>query len=453
MQPRIQEPSRPRFRLPTRKTATGALVVLAAVAALRGRRAEPVPQSVVGDLRGLAPRGSAVSVPRHEPLLRGPRPRPRVAHDRRGEDLAAHEPGRGDPAARRAASTSGGTRRCTASRARASPPSSRRRSASPRRSTRRSSTRWRSVVSDEARAKHHQFVREGRRERYQGLTFWSPNINIFRDPRWGRGQETYGEDPFLTGRLGVEFVKGLQGDDPRYYKVIATAKHYAVHSGPEPERHHVRRAAERARPPRDLPAGVPRARAGRRGRLGDERLQPRERRVGDREPAAARRHPARGVGLRAATSCPTAAPSTTSSCATRSSRRRRGGLGPRAHARLRPRVRQLVQVARQGARGRAREGVGPRRRAVERLMLARMRLGMFDPPEKVALRAHPVLGERRARARPPRAARRAGVDRAPEERRRPAAAQGREDDRRRGADGRRPRDASSATTTARRRTR
>ena len=71
----------------------------------------------------------------------------------------------------------------------------------------------------------------------KGLTFWSPNINIFRDPRWGRGQETYGEDPYLTGRLGVAFVKGLQGDDPRYLKVVATPKHYAVHSGPEPERH------------------------------------------------------------------------------------------------------------------------------------------------------------------------------------------------------------------------
>jgi beta-glucosidase len=93
------------------------------------------------------------------------------------------------------------------------------------------------VVGDEARAKHHQFVRQGKRGRYQGLTFWSPNINIFRDPRWGRGQETYGEDPYLTGRMGTAFVTGLQGDDPRYYKVIATAKHYAVHSGPEPERH------------------------------------------------------------------------------------------------------------------------------------------------------------------------------------------------------------------------
>lgn len=93
------------------------------------------------------------------------------------------------------------------------------------------------AISTEARAKHHEFVRRGERGRYQGLTFWSPNINNFRDPRWGRGQETYGEDPYLTARLGVAFVKGLQGNDPRYLKVVATPKHYAVHSGPEPERH------------------------------------------------------------------------------------------------------------------------------------------------------------------------------------------------------------------------
>ncbi|HEU4714043.1 MAG TPA: glycoside hydrolase family 3 C-terminal domain-containing protein [Pyrinomonadaceae bacterium] len=93
------------------------------------------------------------------------------------------------------------------------------------------------VISTEARAKHHEFARNNQHGRYQGLTFWSPNINIFRDPRWGRGQETYGEDPYLTARLGIEFVKGLQGNDPRYFKVIATPKHYAVHSGPEPERH------------------------------------------------------------------------------------------------------------------------------------------------------------------------------------------------------------------------
>jgi len=93
------------------------------------------------------------------------------------------------------------------------------------------------VISTEARAKHHEFIRNNQHARYQGLTFWSPNINIFRDPRWGRGQETYGEDPYLTARMGVEFVRGLQGNDPRYFKVIATPKHYAVHSGPEPERH------------------------------------------------------------------------------------------------------------------------------------------------------------------------------------------------------------------------
>lgn len=94
-----------------------------------------------------------------------------------------------------------------------------------------------SVISDEARAKHHYFIKNQVRSIYTGLTFWSPNINIFRDPRWGRGQETYGEDPFLTGRMGVNFIKGLQGNDPKYFKTIATAKHYAVHSGPEFTRH------------------------------------------------------------------------------------------------------------------------------------------------------------------------------------------------------------------------
>jgi beta-glucosidase len=93
------------------------------------------------------------------------------------------------------------------------------------------------VISTEARAKYNDFVRKGERDLFKGLTFWSPNINIFRDPRWGRGQETYGEDPYLTSRMGVAFVKGLQGDDPKYLKVIATPKHFAVHSGPEPERH------------------------------------------------------------------------------------------------------------------------------------------------------------------------------------------------------------------------
>jgi beta-glucosidase len=93
------------------------------------------------------------------------------------------------------------------------------------------------AISDEARAMHNKWIARGQRNLYQGLVFWSPNINIFRDPRWGRGQETYGEDPFLTGAIGTAFVRGMQGGDPRHLKTVATAKHYAVHSGPEPERH------------------------------------------------------------------------------------------------------------------------------------------------------------------------------------------------------------------------
>ncbi|HET9913984.1 MAG TPA: glycoside hydrolase family 3 C-terminal domain-containing protein [Anaerolineales bacterium] len=94
------------------------------------------------------------------------------------------------------------------------------------------------AISDEGRAKYHAALRRnGYTAQYQGLTFWSPNVNIFRDPRWGRGQETWGEDPFLTGEMAAEFVKGLQGDDPKYLKTAACAKHYAVHSGPEKDRH------------------------------------------------------------------------------------------------------------------------------------------------------------------------------------------------------------------------
>jgi len=92
-------------------------------------------------------------------------------------------------------------------------------------------------IGIEGRIKHVQNAREGHTGIMGGLDFWSPNLNIFRDPRWGRGQETYGEDPFLTGQMGVAYVTGLQGDDPKYYLAIATPKHYAVHSGPEPTRH------------------------------------------------------------------------------------------------------------------------------------------------------------------------------------------------------------------------
>jgi beta-glucosidase len=93
------------------------------------------------------------------------------------------------------------------------------------------------MISTEARAIHNQYLSEGKRDIYEGLTFWSPNINIFRDPRWGRGQETYGEDPFLTGKMGGALVRGFQGQDPTYLKITACAKHFAVHSGPESTRH------------------------------------------------------------------------------------------------------------------------------------------------------------------------------------------------------------------------
>ena len=93
------------------------------------------------------------------------------------------------------------------------------------------------AISDEGRAKHHAFLEENNRSMYTGLTYWSPNINIFRDPRWGRGQETYGEDPYLTTRIAVNFINGLQGDNAEYLKSVATLKHYAVHSGPEVSRH------------------------------------------------------------------------------------------------------------------------------------------------------------------------------------------------------------------------
>jgi len=104
------------------------------------------------------------------------------------------------------------------------------------------------AISDEARAKYHQALKLGELRQYFGLTHWTPNVNIFRDPRWGRGQETYGEDPFLTSRMGVAFCKGLQGEDQHYLKVVATPKHYAVHSGPESLRHEFDAVAS----PRDM---------------------------------------------------------------------------------------------------------------------------------------------------------------------------------------------------------
>ena len=177
-------------------------------------------------------------------------------------------------------------------------------------------------ISDEARAMNNTWVARDKRNLYQGLVFWSPNINIVRDPRWGRGQETYGEDPFLTGAIGTAFVKGMQGTDPRYLKTVATAKHYAVHSGPESLRHTFDARVERERPARDVPAGLPRPRREREGRVGDVLLQLLPRPAGLRQRRAARQGPAEGVGLLRATSSPTAGRSSTSTRATRPGRPR-----------------------------------------------------------------------------------------------------------------------------------
>jgi beta-glucosidase len=109
-------------------------------------------------------------------------------------------------------------------------------------------TRTASAIGDEVRAKYQQTVKDGDPVKFHGLTIWAPSINIFRDPRWGRGQETYGEDPFLTAQFAVAYVTGLQGDDPHYLKAIATPKHFDVHSGPEL----LRNAFDASVSPRDL---------------------------------------------------------------------------------------------------------------------------------------------------------------------------------------------------------
>ena len=120
------------------------------------------------------------------------------------------------------------------------------------------------VAATEGRAKYNAYSSEGDRDIYKGLTFWSPNVNIFRDPRWGRGQETYGEDPYLTSRLGVAYVEGLQGDDKETLKSAACAKHFAVHSGPEAVRHEFNAVATKKDMAETyLPAFKPAAAAGR----------------------------------------------------------------------------------------------------------------------------------------------------------------------------------------------
>ena len=173
------------------------------------------------------------------------------------------------------------------------------------------------AISDEARAKHHEFLRQGDRGMYKGLTYWSPNINIFRDPRWGRGHETYGECPHLTSQLGVAFCRGLQGDDPTYLKVVATPKHYAVHSGPEGLRHSFDADRQREGPARDLPARVRGLHRRGEGREHHGRLQPHQRRAVLGQPDAARARSCAASGASAASWSATAGRSRTSTSTTR----------------------------------------------------------------------------------------------------------------------------------------
>jgi beta-glucosidase len=237
------------------------------------------------------------------------------------------------------------------------------------------------AISDEARAKHHEFVRRGKRGIYQGLTFWTPNINLFRDPRWGRGMETYGEDPYLTSRMAVEFIRGLEGDDPRYLKTVATAKHYAVHSGPESSRHVFDARCFRDRPARQLPAAFRSGHQGGRRVLGDVRVQQRGRPAGLRESAAAGRYPARGVGLPRL----------------RGFRLRRGRRYLPGAQGGQDRCEGVAMAVKAGTDldcGLEYENVVPAVRqglltekdvdtALRRLLTARFKLGMFDPPEMV----------------------------------------------------------------------
>ena len=212
-------------------------------------------------------------------------------------------------------------------------------------------------------------ARSGKHGRYQGLTFWSPNINIFRDPRWGRGQETYGEDPYLTGRMGVAFVHGLQGDDPPLPQALATAKHFAVHSGPEPRAPPLRRHASRARPARHLPAPVRGLRARGPRRRGDGRLQPRLRRAVRRQSRSCSTDAARRSGASTATWSPTAARSTTSTAhhriTTSTPEEAAAAASARRHrSQLRRQLRALVRAVQQRAHHRESRSTAHVRRAL-----------------------------------------------------------------------------------------
>ena len=287
-------------------------------------------------------------------------------------------------------------------------------------------------ISDEARAMNNMWLARDKRNLYQGLVFWSPNINIVRDPRWGRGQETYGEDPFLTGAIGTAFVKGMQGTDPRYLKTVATAKHYAVHSGPESLRHTFdARVSESDLRETYLPAFRDLV-VERQGGVGDVLLQLLPRAAGLRQRRAARQGPAEGVGLRAGTSSPTAGRSSTSTRATRPARPRprarpwRSSPGPTSSAAPAP-GRPGSPDSFQALGDAVKQGLVKESdldHALRRLFRAQMKLGVYDPPQRLpwAGYTYETVVEL---AEAPAAGARGGsqVDRPAEERERHAAAE------------------------------
>ena len=255
------------------------------------------------------------------------------------------------------------------------------------------------VISTEARAKYNDALTRPAPSgpdalatlpgRTAGLTYWSPNVNIFRDPRWGRGQETYGEDPYLAGRMAVAFVTGMQGDDPRYLKVVSTPKHYAVHSGPEPERHGFdARVSEHDLVSTYLPAFRTAVDRG-QGRLDHVRLQRRERDARLRQRGPASEAAAGRVGLQGL----------------RGERLRRRERHPQRNHKYAPtpggaavaavkagtdltcgtEYKALVDEVKAGRIAEAEID-----RSLERLFVARVRLGMFDPPEQVPWSRIPI---------------------------------------------------------------
>ena len=239
------------------------------------------------------------------------------------------------------------------------------------------------AISDEARAKHHEFVRRGKRNIYQGLTFWTPNINLFRDPRWGRGMETYGEDPYLTGRMAVAVH---QRPARRRSQVSEDRRHRQTLRRPQRPRiraPHLRRRRRRHRPPRHLPAAVRSRHQGRRRLFRHVRLQQRRRHCPPAPIPGCSTRSCASNGASRATWSPTAARSATSTCshksvADRIRGRRRSPSKPAPTSTAASNTQTCCPPSSQGLISEAEID-----RAVRRLLLARFRLGMFDPPEMV----------------------------------------------------------------------